>query len=280
VAGMSSDFVAVATSADMGTSPRRRRRSSWLPLCCFVLLLPASVSAAEFPYFNPVLVLQRGDGGPRMGRGPGMRRMPPPGFHRDRRDDGAPGEAGPRGPMPPVPPPLMEKLKNLPPEEQENVIKNNEHFQQLPKEQQDRLLRRWRRFQALPQDQKEMILKRGQAFNRLTVEQRQKIRELMPRWQALPEDRHKALQEEFRKMREMTPEDRDKHLSSKDVENNFNPEERDLLKQLNSLGPMPPPPGRRRPTGRFGPPPPLGGPPPTGNPQDLPQAQPPAHPKQ
>ncbi|MBI2816108.1 MAG: DUF3106 domain-containing protein [Acidobacteria bacterium] len=232
------------------------------------------ISSAVFSEDSLVPVLFQRDRdrrrGPGLGPRPGMRRMPPPGFPRRDRGprDAPPSDAGPRGSRPPLPPPLMDKLKDLPPEEQENVIRNNERFQQLPKEQQDRILRRWHRFQALPPEQKEMIRKRREAFERLTPEQRQKVRELFPRWRDLPDERRRALQDEFRKMREMSPEERDEYLSSKDVENRFSSEERELLKDLNSLGPPPPLAGRGR---RFGPPP---GPAPFGSPADPEQAQP------
>lgn len=179
--------------------------------------------------------------------GPGMRRMPPRDFPPRRGPGEGPGEG------PPLPPALMDQLKDLPPEEQENIIRNNERFQQLPKEHQERILRRWRRFQTLSPEQKEMIWRRREAFQRLTPEQRQKMREMLPRWQALSEDRHKALQEEFRKMRNMSPEERETHLASEDLASRFSAEERELLKELNSIRPVPPP--HRGPPRRFGMPP-------------------------
>lgn len=178
---------------------------------------------------------------PRPGMGPGRRgrSMPPsPGF--------GPGRRG--GPM--MPPQILEKMKDLPPQEQEEVLRNNERFQELPKERQEQLLERLRRWQALTPEQREMIQRRADTFfNRFTPEQRQRAREIMPRWHALSEDRHKTMVEEFRKMRDWKPEEREKYLSGKDVESRFSPEERDLLKEINtywgSLPPRPgPPPGR------------------------------------
>jgi hypothetical protein len=167
------------------------------------------------------------------------RPMPPPGMGR-------------RGPAPP-PPEWMDQLKNLPPEEQEKVLRNSERFQELPKERQEQLIQRLHRFQELPPDQKDMIMQRFGAFNRLSPEQRQKTRELLPRWRGLPQDRRDALQDEFRKMRGMTPDEREKYLSGREMDSRFSSDERDLLKQLNSLEPpFPPPPPRG---GMPGPPP-------------------------
>jgi len=166
---------------------------------------------------------------------------------QQRRSLGAkPGRRG--GPLPlspgavagsrggPMPPPLFKKLRDLPPEEQEKVLRNNQRFQELPKERQDELLNRLHRFQALSPEQKEMIEQRFAAFSKLTPEQREKVREIYQQhWRNLPPARRKALTEEFRKLREMPPGDREKYLSSNELEGRFNPDERDILRQLNSL---------------------------------------------
>jgi len=44
--------------------------------------------------------------------------------------------------------------------------------------------------------------------------------------------------EEFRKMRQMSPEEQDKYLTTPDVANRFSPDERDLLKRLGTFVPL------------------------------------------
>jgi hypothetical protein len=181
----------------------------------------------------PDMMAQR-EGGPMRGRG--GRPFPP---------FGGPGGRGPGprpGPM--MSPQLMEKLRDLPPEEQEKVLKNNERFQELPKKMQDQMIDRLHSFQALPPEQREMIQKRFDAFNKFTPEDRQKMRQFFSeRWQKLPEERHRALLNEFRKMRRMSPEEGEKYLASPDVASRLNADELDVLKQLRKFAPPPLPPG-------------------------------------
>jgi hypothetical protein len=179
---------------------------------------------------------------------------PPPGPRLWRRGGHMPPPPGPmmgrrRGPM--LPPPLLQKLKDLPPDEQEKVLQNNERFQALPKERQEQLIEQLHRWQALPPEQKEAIEQRFAVFSRLTPEQRQKAREIYRlHWRTLPPERRKALMGEFRKLREMSPAEREKYLSGNDLEARFNSEDLDLLKQLSAF------PGPPRPRPDFPPPPP------------------------
>src|SRR5579883_2262729 len=93
---------------------------------------------------------------------------------------------------------LLQRLQKLPPEEREQVLRNNQRFQELPKERQEQLLNRLRRFESMSPEQREMIEQRFNAFSKLTPEQRQKAREIyLQRWRALPEDRHRVLTQEF-----------------------------------------------------------------------------------
>jgi hypothetical protein len=139
-----------------------------------------------------------------------------------------------RRPLPP--PPLLERLSKLPPEEREKILRNNKRFQELPKERQEELLERFRRFQELPPEQKDLIEQRSMIFGNLTPEQQEKAREIYEQhWRKIAPERRRALVEEFRHLRGMSSEEREKHMADPDVEEHFNPEERDLLKQLVAL---------------------------------------------
>ena len=194
---------------------------------------------------------------PPAGHPPGPR----PGF-RDRRAPMPPfgppmgGRRG--GPPLPLPPQLLERLKNLSPDEQEKVFQNNKRFQELPKDRQEELLQRLHRWQALSPEEKESIEQRFNVFNRFTPEQRQKAREIYTQhWRTLPADRRKAVVEEFRKMRGMSASEREQYLAKPEVGEHFSTDERALLKELSEL-PTPPPrrfPGPPRPRNQDGPPP-------------------------
>jgi DNA-directed RNA polymerase subunit F len=147
---------------------------------------------------------------------------------------------GPQRPQPrraePLPPALLERLKNMTPEQRERVLQNNRRFQQLSPRQQEVLRQRLRQLQELTPEQRELIEQRFQIFSNLTPRQQEKARQIYERrWRRLPPERRRALLEEFRHLREMPPAERDQHLSSEDLQSHFSAEERDLLQQLIAL---------------------------------------------
>jgi len=174
---------------------------------------------------------------------------------RDRPDGtrrgGPPPRRGPDGPLPEAsrdggssedwdrqlpPPSVMERLRRLPPEERERVLRNNWRFRQLPIERQDQLLDRMRQFQRLSQIERERIEERFSIFSNLTPEQQGKARKVyQEHWRKLEPARRRAIVEEFRSLRELSEKERDKRLKSKEIKNGFNQQELEVLKQLAKL---------------------------------------------
>jgi len=165
-------------------------------------------------WIEPVLWQQGGPPGPPAGRGPRRRPMPPPG----------------------LPPLLLERLKNLPPEQREKVLENNRRFQQLPPERQQQLRERLRKLQELTPGQRELIEQRFAIFRNLTPEQQEKARKLYEdRWRGLAPGRRRALLEEFRRLRALGVAERKQRMDSGELQSHFSSDERDLLAQLISL---------------------------------------------
>ena len=77
---------------------------------------------------------------------------------------------------------------------------------------------------------------RFDTFRRLTPEQRERAREIYSRhWQSLPPERRRAVLDEFRRLRTLSPEERARRLARPDLAEQFNPEERELLRELSTL---------------------------------------------
>lgn len=155
----------------------------------------------------------------------GGRPVPPPGA--------GPRQAQRRRPAPPAA--LLERLKNLPPEERERVLENNRRFQQLPPARQEQLRERLRQLQELSPEQRELVEQRFAIFNNLTPRQQEKARRIYERWRQMPPERRRALLGEFRRLREMAPSDRQQRLESEELQSQFDSDERDVLQQLISL---------------------------------------------
>ena len=191
------------------------------------------IQASDFPIW---IAQQRGrrPEGPPPGRGPRPGGPPP----RRGPDDGPPREGGsPEDWDRPLPPPqVMERLRRLPPDERERVLRNNWRFQQLPKERQDQLLDRMRRFQELSPNERERIEERFSVFRNLTPEQQGKARKVYEEhWSKLEPERRRAIVDEFRILRELPEKEREKRLESEEIKNRFNQQELEVLKQLSKL---------------------------------------------
>lgn len=187
---------------------------------------------SEFPIW---IAQQRGHRpeGPPPGRGPRPGGPPP-----RRGSDGPPTEEGSSEDWDrPLPPPrVMERLRRLPPDERERVLRNNWRFQQLPKKRQDQLLDRMRRFQELSPNERERIEERFSVFRNLTPEQREKTRKVYEEyWSKLEPERRSAIVDEFRSLRELPEKEREKRLESEEIKNRFNQKELEVLKQLSKL---------------------------------------------
>ena len=171
---------------------------------------------------NELLVAQRGE-------------VFQPVILQQQRGEGA-RRPQPRRVAPPLPPGLIERLKNMTPEQRERVLRNNRRFQQLSPRQQQVLRQRLRQLQELTPEQRELIEQRFQIFSNLTPRQQEKARQIYERrWRRLPPERRRALIEEFRHLREMPPAEREQHLSSDELQSHFSADERDLLRQLIAL---------------------------------------------
>jgi Protein of unknown function (DUF3106) len=134
-------------------------------------------------------------------------------------------------------PGFLEHLRELPPEEQEKVLKNNARFRQLPPQLQQRIRENLSRWNSLTPEQRDMMRQREKIVQSLPVEQRDQLRQIFPRYRQLPADRRQAVMNAFLQMRDMPAAEREKFLASADTQQRFSPEERDILTNLNGLLP-------------------------------------------
>ena len=175
----------------------------------------------------------RGPGGPPRGgmRGPGRG----PGGGR-----GFNGPVGPGGPMgegrPPFPPRLLERLREMKPEDRGKVLENNPRFRDLPPERKAELLQRLNMLLDMNEDQRRELDRRLSVFRNLSPEQRGKARKIYEEhWRTLSPMRRMAILEEFRNLRDMNSEQRGKRIASDEYQTQFSIEERAVLDELSAL---------------------------------------------
>lgn len=140
----------------------------------------------------------------------------------------------------------LRQHRSMSPQQQEQTLRNDPQFQQLPKDHQQKLLNRLHTFDNLPPQEQEKILNRMQEFESLPPAEQAKLHLIQHRIMALPQDRQTAVRKAFRRLHEMSPEERDRVMSSDHFKSLFNDSERGILNDWIAI-PMPKPAPRSQP---------------------------------
>jgi hypothetical protein len=145
------------------------------------------------------------------------------------------GQANVRG-LASLPPKWVSRLRDMPPDEQERFMQNNQLFQRLPPERQQQIRQNLEKWNNLSPEQKQAAREREQVLERLTPEQRQYLRNtLLPQWQAMPQDRRQAINRHLAMLRNMSPATQEAALNDPRFMQGLSPDEQSMLRSLNSL---------------------------------------------
>jgi len=135
-----------------------------------------------------------------------------------------------------LPGPWIQKLRDMPPDEQERFMQNNQRFQGLPPQQQAQIRRNLDRWNQLSPEEKQAARDRETALERMSPEQRDYVRNtLLPKWQAMPQDRRQAINRHLAMLRNMSPATQQAALNDPRFMQGLNPDEQSMLRDLNSL---------------------------------------------
>ena len=136
-----------------------------------------------------------------------------------------------------LPPQWIEQLQEMGPGEQERFLSNNARFRSLPAQRQAQIRRRLRAWNSLPLDQRQALLERQQIWEQLPPQQRRQVRDtLWPRWQSLPVVRRQIILGKLRELRGLDGALRSAKLSDEFFLGSLNAEERQMLRDLSTLG--------------------------------------------
>lgn len=150
---------------------------------------------------------------------------------------GGPGKAfrGGRGGLD-MPGPLIERLRQMPPERRERFFQNNRIFQSMPPEEQARIRENLRRWDALSPQQRRELLRRNFVWQQMSPEQRQRVREeILPRWQQLAPERRQAIERRLRALGPLSDEEREARLKDESFLRGLSVEDQELLRELSRL---------------------------------------------
>jgi uncharacterized membrane protein len=135
-----------------------------------------------------------------------------------------------------LPPAAIERLQDMPPERQEQFLRNNQRFLGLPPDQQAQIRRRLEAWNRLTPQQQQALRERQHVWEQMTPDQQRYVRQsLLPRWQQLPPARRQALLQRLHSLRNMSEADRQAKLSDPAFVEGLNPEDREMLGQLAHL---------------------------------------------
>jgi len=136
-----------------------------------------------------------------------------------------------------LPPKWVDNMRDMPPEQQERFMQNNERFQSLPPERQAQIRNNLQKWNSLSPDQREAIRGRERALEQMSPEQRQYVQNtLLPKWQSMPQDRRQAVNRHLAALRNMTPAEQQAALNNPRFMQGLSPDEQSMVRDLNSLG--------------------------------------------
>ncbi len=144
-----------------------------------------------------------------------------------------------------LPPKWIERVQNMPPDEQERFLANNERFHSLPPQRQEQIRRRLQALNSLTPEQRQAVLERQQVWEQMSPAQQRYVRQtLMPQWQSMPPARRQVVLQKLRAMRNLDDAQRAEKLNDRSFVNGLSPDEQHMLRDLSNLrvsGPEPPP---------------------------------------
>ncbi|MFZ0921754.1 MAG: DUF3106 domain-containing protein [Candidatus Acidiferrales bacterium] len=159
------------------------------------------------------------------------------------RQPGANGEARKPNPraMAGLPPKWVDNLRDMPPDQQERFMQNNEKFQSLPPERQAQIRKNLEKWNSLTPEQQNRIKTTERMLENLTPEQREHFRnDIVPTLAAMPPGRRARVIGHWRRLQGMTPEQQQAALNDPRFMQGLSPDEQGMVRDLNSLGAPPP----------------------------------------
>jgi hypothetical protein len=130
----------------------------------------------------------------------------------------------------------IERLRDMPPEQQQRFLQNNAQFRALPPERQQQIRKNLANWNQKTPEEKTEIITREQALERMTPEQRAYVKNtLLPRWQTMPPERRQAINRHLAMLRNMSPATQQAALRDPKFTQGLSPDEQSMLRDLNSL---------------------------------------------
>jgi hypothetical protein len=136
-----------------------------------------------------------------------------------------------------LPPKWVANLRDMPPEEQERFMQNNERFRSLPPARQEQIRRNLQKWNSLPPEQQNRIRATERMLEQATPEQREQFQnDIVPKLAEMEPERRQRVLNHWRRLQGMTPAEQQAALHNPQFMGNLSPDEQSIVRDLNSLG--------------------------------------------
>ena len=129
-----------------------------------------------------------------------------------------------------LPPKWVENLRDMPPEDQERFMRNNQRFQNLPPERQQQIRQNLQKWNNLSPEQKDALRERAKTWRADVSRARDKVRnDVLPKWQEMPPG-PQASDQQLHTLQGMTPAEREEALNDPKFMEGLTPDEQSMVK--------------------------------------------------
>lgn len=140
-----------------------------------------------------------------------------------------------------LPPKWVENLRDMPPDEQERFLQNNEKFQSLPPQRQAQIRQNLQKWNNLSPEQQNRIRATERLLENATPEQREHFQnDIVPKLAQMPPDRRARVLNHWRRLQGLTPEQQQATLNDPRFMPGLSPDEQSTVRDLAALGAPPP----------------------------------------
>ncbi|MGH9351418.1 MAG: DUF3106 domain-containing protein [Terriglobia bacterium] len=135
-------------------------------------------------------------------------------------------------------PKFFQNLRELPPGQQDKILRNDAQFHRLPPWQQQQIRRNLQRWNNLTPHQKQVLRQREEIVQSLPPEKRRELKTVFPEYRRLSEGQQQQVMNAFQRLRNMPPGRRQQFLNSPQFQQRFTPRQQDVLRGLDNLLPQ------------------------------------------
>jgi len=124
----------------------------------------------------------------------------------------------------------------LPPNEQQKRLEQDQHFRQLPQQRQEQLKNRLQNFNSMPPQERQRVLNRMEMMEHLKPEQQRQAVALFGQFRGMDPQRKDMMRRTLHQMRSMPPDARERLLDSPETRGRYSPQEIQMLHGFNDIG--------------------------------------------